>query len=158
MPKGIAWTPEEDDRLRELLAAGTAFKDIGAAIGRNKNQCIGRAHRLGLSAPPKARKEEAKVIEFPKALPPAPAPEPAKPRYEIPEASTTSFGVPRSLMALQSHHCRFPVGTRSRTGRMLFCSAGKQLGSSFCPDHHAICWRPAKRHGTDLQRMARAFG
>ena len=42
------WTPEQDARLCELWAGDLSATQIGAAMGMNKNQIIGRVRRLGL--------------------------------------------------------------------------------------------------------------
>lgn len=44
------WTPEQDAALAQHWAAGLTCTQIGAAMGLNKNQVIGRAHRLQLPA------------------------------------------------------------------------------------------------------------
>ena len=43
------WTPDEDERLRDLWKQGLPTALIGAQMGRGKNAIIGRAHRLNLS-------------------------------------------------------------------------------------------------------------
>ena len=43
-----SWTEQDDARLRELLEQGLSYWEVGEAMGRSKNSCIGRGHRLGL--------------------------------------------------------------------------------------------------------------
>lgn len=40
------WTADEDSKLCAAIADGASFAEAGATIGRNKNMCIGRFHRL----------------------------------------------------------------------------------------------------------------
>ncbi len=156
-----AWTDADDARLRELIAENLSYAAIGALIGRNKNQCIGRAHRIGIHnrdtkpiSVRKVKKDVAKAVT--KLFPPKPAPESQKPelaqdnrppaRYEQPEASTTPFGIPRTLIGLQPHHCRWPVsGERAET---LFCCAQREGLGPYCTEHRLIAWRPTTRQLT----------
>ena len=48
MPKASQWTPERDAELREYWAGDLSASQIGAKMAMNKNQIIGRAHRLKL--------------------------------------------------------------------------------------------------------------
>jgi hypothetical protein len=48
MPAVSLWTVQQDARLRELWAGDLSATQIGMAMGMNKNQIIGRVHRLGL--------------------------------------------------------------------------------------------------------------
>lgn len=146
----ILWTQEDDARLRELVEENLSYAEIGALMGRNKNSCIGRAHRLGIQRETRAThkktvaKAVAKVVE--KLF--VPKPEPAQdnkpqPRFEQPEASTTAFGVPRTLMGLQSHHCRFPV--QGEGAATLFCCGKRDGMLPYCKDHALLCYRPNTR-------------
>lgn len=42
------WTPELDAKLVAACARGGSFAEIAAELGMSKNQCVGRAHRLGV--------------------------------------------------------------------------------------------------------------
>lgn len=174
--KWNAWSEADDARLRELIAENLSYAAIAPLIGRNRNACIGRAHRLGIQVkgtrPITVKKVKADVAKaivklFPprpasqRLKPPAPkAPAPAQdnkpvPLYAQPEASTTAFGKPRKLIDLQPHHCRWPVsGERADT---LFCCADREVMTRpYCAEHHLIAWRPPadKR---DLSRLAKAY-
>jgi hypothetical protein len=48
MPRTGPWTPERDAELREYWAGDLSASQIGAKMALNKNQIIGRAHRLKL--------------------------------------------------------------------------------------------------------------
>jgi hypothetical protein len=168
-----AWTDADDARLRELVAENLSYAAIGGLMGRNKNSCIGRAHRLGIHtrdtkpiSVKKVKKDVAKAVV--KLFPPkpAPAPEPVipkapapaqdnnpQPRYEQPEASTTPFGKPRTLMGLKPHHCRFPVGERD--GQHLFCCGKRDGMRPYCVEHAALSYRPDTRQ--NLARMTKAY-
>jgi hypothetical protein len=155
------WSEADDARLRELVAENLSYAAIGRLMGRNKNSCIGRAHRLSIHTRDtkpisvrKVKKDVAKAVV--KLFPPKPAPEPVKaalaqdnkpqPRYEQLEASTTPFGKPRTLMGLKPHHCRFPIGERD--GMHLFCCGKRDGMRPYCVDHAALCLRPDTRQLT----------
>ena len=46
-----AWTPEEDERLRELAADGRPWSSIGAEMGRTGGACAGHARKVGIGKP-----------------------------------------------------------------------------------------------------------
>lgn len=48
---GDAWTDERVARLRELVAEGLSYSEIGKRLGITKNAALGKADRLGLSRP-----------------------------------------------------------------------------------------------------------
>jgi ribosome modulation factor len=41
------WTPEEDERIRSLVAKGASALRASLALKRNKASVTGRAHKLG---------------------------------------------------------------------------------------------------------------
>lgn len=43
----LRWSPEEDQAIRDGYAAGKLASEVAAQIGRNKNQVLGRAFRIG---------------------------------------------------------------------------------------------------------------
>ena len=165
------WSEADDARLRELIAENLSYAAIGALIGRNRNACIGRAHRLGIQVKgtrpitvKKVKQDVARAVT--KLFPPRPAPQSLKapapkatapapaplqdnkpiPFYAPPEASTTAFGVPRPLLKLQAHHCKFPV--EERDGQHWFCCADRDGMLPYCRDHAALCFRKTERQLT----------
>ena len=58
---------------------------------------------------------------------------------------TTSWGAagapsPIGFNGPPVHACQYIEGEPSRWARK--CGRPTKLGSSFCPAHHAICWKP----------------
>lgn len=45
------WTEDEDRRLRSIITGGNSFHNASEALGRTRNACVGRAHRLGIASP-----------------------------------------------------------------------------------------------------------
>lgn len=52
LPGWTGWTPELDERLRQLWASGMSTPLIGETLKCGKNAAVGRVHRLGLAARP----------------------------------------------------------------------------------------------------------
>jgi hypothetical protein len=179
------WSEADDARLRELIAENLSYSAIAPLIGRNRNACIGRAHRLGIQVKgtrpitvKKVKQDVARAIV--KLFPPRPAsqrlkpppqtapapvqdnrPQPASqercafPRYEQPEASTTPFGTPRTLIDLEPHHCRWPVA--NERAETLFCCADREVMTRpYCAEHHLVAWRPPSDK-RDLSRLAKVY-
>lgn len=155
------WTDEDDARLRQLIEEHLSYAQIGEIVGRSKGSCIGRAHRLGIhnsktKPAPKKKVAEAVSKAVSVLFPPRPAQvqdNRPQPLYEQPEASTTAFGQPRTLMQLEPHHCRFPSGERN--GQHMFCCAEKLPGKPYCSDHAALCFRETERQS--LSRLMKAY-
>lgn len=155
------WTDADDARLRQLIEEHLSYAQIGEIVGRSKGSCIGRAHRLGIhnsktKPAPKKKVAEAVSKAVSVLFPPRPAPvqdNRPQPLYAQPEASTTAFGKPCTLMQLEPHHCRFPSGERN--GQHMFCCAEKLPGKPYCSDHAALCYRETERQS--LARLMKAY-
>lgn len=133
------WTKERTALLRTRVAQGVEYSEIAKELGGvTRNACIGKAHRLGLFT---GHKVAAKPVQ---RVQPAPKPKQTTPQkraasivhaksigpelVELPEPVLTE-SKPVTLLALESHHCRWPVADS------LFCGAAKQDGSSYCAIH-----------------------
>jgi GcrA cell cycle regulator len=137
------WSPIEDDQLRAFhrRTPVPSCKEMGKMLGRGKNSIIGRRGRLGLSKshplknvdvkrPRKGR--VPKLHKPPMARPPLPPPEPVTvDDLRIPQAQR------RTLVELENHHCRFPVGEPSAAD-FFFCgapTADLAGGRPYCAAH-----------------------
>jgi hypothetical protein len=59
------WTEERVTQLRDLVAEGLSYSEIGKRLGITKNAALGKANRLGLSPPqPVADTEQDQVARF----------------------------------------------------------------------------------------------
>lgn len=142
------WTKDEDEQLRALWSKTLSARQISISIGRTRNAVIGRANRLKL--PPRAvsrfskkpksgrpyfqkspelrSKQDAFIKDFKRAL-------------AVMERASLSSGV--SFEDLEPHHCRFIAGDPLKGG--VYCGQPKKEKSSFCPEHHALCFKSAKK-------------
>jgi GcrA cell cycle regulator len=58
----MSWTPEREDKLRELWKKGNTASQIAGVLGdTTRNAVIGKAHRLNLQARLKSKKITSKV-------------------------------------------------------------------------------------------------
>lgn len=138
-PPKFDWSEENIERLRQLWAEGHSTSAIGRMMGCSKNVVVGKAHRLGLPSRP------SPIVRggSPKATPPR-----ADRRRALSEAIPVGLTAPRMdrpvrLSMGRGEGCRFPIGMPKEPG-FRFCDAPPMEGSSYCPECHAVCYRPAK--------------
>lgn len=139
------WTPEQDNILREMAAAGKSASQIGAMVGKSRNAVCGRAHRIGAnlagfsglrythSRRGKRQKLTAMVFKLPKDRK---AP-PVTPAFRAQERVTDPLNL--TILEVRDGLCRYPV-TRDRP--FLFCGHATNGDQSYCGYHHAICHQP----------------
>ncbi len=145
-----AWSEQRVAKLRTLWTAGHSASEIARRMHLNKNQVVGKAHRLKLTPrrspigrqstidpnkPRTERRAAAKQIVAPvavSALPPeAPPPEPP------PSAPVVAPPPPAPVRGT----CSYPIGEPGTRG-FRFCdeptASARQV---YCDAHHAICWQ-----------------
>lgn len=49
MPDYYTWSPDQQTRLADLVAAEFTFSQIATIFGISKNACVGKAYRMGLA-------------------------------------------------------------------------------------------------------------
>ena len=122
------WTPEREERLRELWAAGKTATEIAAAIGDpvTRNAVIGKAHRLGLEGRDSPIRREPQI------------------------GRTDEAGRRRDILLgdVDRDGCRFATGAHERLH--LFCNAPSIPGQSWCEEHRA---RVFDRAGMSERKM-----
>jgi hypothetical protein len=169
MPKASLWTPERDAELREHWAGDLSASQIGAKMAMNKNQIIGRAHRLklplrgvpvnisrGMVSRPAARANRELPVSDTRAASPS-RPRAAtfsgalssaverqassRPERTLPGACADV--APRRVFS--GTECQYLYGNDRRAYR--FCDApcvARDNGapSPYCADHYALCLIP----------------
>jgi GcrA cell cycle regulator len=152
-------------RAGEHLEKGLSFSQIANAINArfntaySRNATIGRARRIGLSAPEKpARPARPK---------PPPKPRLNKMRAGVRAESRSPLAVceraaalklrcvgivPRhlSLLELEACDCRYPYGGDAEGEAITFCGHPRREGSSYCVPHFRLTSGP----GTASERYA----
>lgn len=163
------WTPEREDRLRELWSSGLSASAIASVMGDGltRNSIIGKAHRMDLAArrpsgprgqtwSREKRKLTTKTVQRKQSFtkkrtdwthapkPPEMKPAKQKPKGEAWEALERV--VPVSLLDLGAGQCKWPV---TEDSPFLFCGAASTHGP-YCHHHHL--WSVG--HGTASEQGA----
>lgn len=180
-----SWTPDEDERLRELWMRGDLTADIGDALGRPKNSVIGRAHRLKL--PPRAspigagRPRPARPVAafrsavIRKPIPPRESAAPETPALS-PWAGTAERAAPAELppaavlparpggFSRGGEGCRWPMWGRGRPTH-LYCGATQRARPDgtrcvYCAEHAAVAFivKPERDPAHRVTRSTFAWG
>jgi GcrA cell cycle regulator len=146
------WTPERIEQLRSCVTTGMTCSQIAAAIGVSRNAVIGKIHRLGLSSgrpagastrancPPRTRHPRGPTqrrllrLAFARA-----------PLDEILSDVVVVSTHPCSLIDIDAHQCRWPIGDPAST-HFLFCGNDSIAGFTYCVGHARMAYRaPARR-------------
>ena len=145
------WNPERIEQLKSCVERGMTCSQIAAAIGVSRNAVIGKIHRLGLSSgrpagaparancPPRARHPRGPTQRRLLRLAYAQAS-----LDEIMSDVVVMSLHPCSLMDIDSHQCRWPIGDPAATN-FLFCGNDAIAGLTYCVGHARMAYRPASR-------------
>ena len=158
MVSSASWTDERIELLKAYFVEGLSAAKIAERLGYvTRNAVIGKIHRLGLNldhlltadekADRLARKKEAANIRKQRSRERAER----QLRKNSPRSTLYKMFVPRpaddlastakhiAFLDLEANHCRFPYGN----GPFTFCGHDQIKGSTYCANHHALCWTPA---------------
>ena len=149
----MGWTDERVELLKKLWSEGLSASQIAAELGGiTRNAVIGKVHRLGLSGRAKS--------------PSTAAPRPRKPRssgmirvsrpairgntalayeYEVepePELLEIPAEQRKTLLQLNEHTCRWPVGDPGATD-FFFCGGDTANELPYCGYHCRVAYQPA---------------
>jgi GcrA cell cycle regulator len=160
----IGWNDERVEQLKKLWEAGLSASQIAAELGNvTRNAVIGKVHRLGLSG--RAKTPSSAVPRQRKARPANPMMRIARPVsrgntalahvFEVePEIDTVAYDnvVPisqrRTLLELNEHTCRWPVGDPSTT-EFFFCGGNSVTGLPYCALHSRVAYQPVSDRRRD---------
>ncbi len=145
------WTPEDHNRLRELVEAGLTFGEIAKLTpGRTRNAIIGKAHRLGLQssgkpgAPkqsnPKKKAMPKKRSNFTLSHPRKRKPyrPPAVAECRVPAPITPINGEGITIVDLRPNQCHAVMGSsRPAVGLPLYCGHPAWRETAYCEGHYA---------------------
>jgi GcrA cell cycle regulator len=167
-----SWAEEHSRALREYLEKGLSFSRIANAINArfntaySRNATIGRARRMGLSAPgrvPARRKPRLARLHKMRARLAAKSRSKPAVRKRAAKLKLRCVGiVPRhlSLLELERGDCRYPYGGEAEGEAITFCGHPRREGSSYCVAHLHLtsCPAAASEHsaGTVLLRLVAA--
>jgi GcrA cell cycle regulator len=153
------WPEERDAQLRELWASGLSSAQMGLQLGVSRNAVIGRAHRLRLpprkptgpnggrkKAQPRKRKHYIRRTNSSGQF--------VRETGELVENPHELLAPPVSLMALEPHHCRWPID--GEDGHIWYCGVTKCDGVSYCLTHARMAFTKAPAVFSDAERAKRA--
>lgn len=146
-----AWTPDEDAELRRLhaLTPVLSYTQIAAHIGRKRNACIGRAHRLDLPDRSEMKnhgRPAAKSGPKPGGTRRGPVSHARLFNAKIKrEAVSSGPRLVRTVLADGSDGCLWPSGERP----FVFCGCQVMKGLPYCEGHARLAYKPrtARRAG-----------
>ena len=140
----MSWTPEREDKLRELWKKGRTASQIATLLGNTtRNAVIGKAHRLNLEARATSRKSTSKINEK---------------NTNIPEIKTQKLGRkarfkallldknfeeenPTKLEHLTDTLCRWPLGEKMEPATF-FCGRKSVEKFPYCKLHLLYAFQP----------------
>lgn len=133
--------PRTDDfkqRLAALYAQGLSMMAIAKEMGTTRNTIAGMINRMRLNTGERQAAAAAKARVAARKAPTPPAP---YQRRDPPPLVCEPVGIDD----LHDGMCRWIQPDRGADGLALWCGARTDIGRSFCPDHHALCYQPARR-------------
>ena len=157
------WPDDKVVLLKELLAEGYSAGQVAAAFGRaghpiSRNAVIGKAHRLGFRVGKETGRPHNKGGR-PRTQAGPRAPRPSRPSQTQPTSKVDDEAIPleqrKSILQLEDHHCRWPVGHPHEPG-FFYCGdpTADLLGRiPYCPAHMARAdGRSSKREDIESGR------
>lgn len=148
------------ERFKELYEDGQPFSAIGRVLGCSRNAAIGKAARMGLKRGAAVIRRNSQVARVKLLSEQREARNAAKPKREGPSLAAlirekiierpSEIVVPAEQMVtivdLEPHHCRFPVGDPA-TPEFRFCGGTRLIGVSYCESHYLRLRYRAPEHG-----------
>ena len=134
----MSWTPEKENKLKELWKKGHTASQIAALIpGTTRNSVIGKAHRLKLEA----RAKSKKIPNLPKQKTQVGS----RPKQEKVGGRRSKFKAllldksfppenPTKLLDLTEEHCKYPLGEKMEPA-IFFCGRKPVNKFPYCELH-----------------------
>lgn len=179
----LTWSDDRVELLKKLWEAGLSASQIAAELGGgiSRNAAIGKIHRLGLSGRAKGHETKPRKQRSPRPTM-APSRRVLALRQAIDQASSDTHAanleaaaefdpstisvsdaeIPAkrriaSIVDLQDHHCRWPIGEVG-SDTFYFCGAGgrKLDGLPYCARHCRAAYQSAaeRRDGRSTRNIS----
>lgn len=154
------WTDTRVEMAKKLFHDGLSASQIAGELGGlSRNAVIGKLTRLGLTRGGQGKGWRGRklgdhaVTRHPPIIkrtgmnayaPTSVLVDELLPVADVPEERPASAV---TLLQLQPHHCRFPIGD-PRTTDFAFCGANRVADSSYCARHHLLAYTPPPKRTT----------
>lgn len=151
------WTEEMDAAFRVIALEKNAdtgsplsYSQIASRLNErfgtalSRSSCIARARRIGLD------KQDFFIPKKKRKRPYTPRQRVSRPPLPL---ATRHVDVDPLLIALPELApcmCRYPYGEKE----YLFCGRPARAGSSYCDEHHFLCWEPAESRARRVAEAA----
>ena len=149
----MSWTPEREEKLRELWKKGHTASQIASLLGETtRNAVIGKAHRLNLQARAISKKSTPKInLENNNTTEVKQQKLGRKARFKAllldknfePEN-------PKKLEELTDKTCRYPIGHPSEESSFYFCGRKPFEKEVYCRLHLMLCFQPKNVREEDV--------
>ena len=140
----MSWTPERENKLKELWKKGHTASQIATMIpGTTRNSVIGKAHRLNLEARAVSKKSSVGTktkTESSTNIKPGKLSRKAKFRSLLLDKNFEPEN-PKKLEELGDRNCRWPIGHPDQEG-FYFCGRSPIEGFSYCKLHVLYAFQP----------------
>ena len=140
----MSWTPEREEKLKELWKKGHTGSQIANMLGNTtRNAVIGKAHRLKLEARSISKKSTSKLNTEKNNAPEIKNQKlgrKAKFKALILDKNFESEN-PTKLENLTEHHCRWPLGEKMIPAT-LFCGRKPMENFPYCQLHLLYAFQP----------------
>lgn len=149
------WTEDQMATLRLMADEGLSAGDAAKKLGKSRNACIGKGHRLGFVFCSQAGRLPSR-LSAPRA--PNHAQRPTRPRavapsYTSPSAKTEAGGrTVAAVVSLCHNACKWPIGDPTHDD-FRFC--GEPALRTYCAAHAEI--GVTKTRAPNIEKMARYF-
>ena len=139
----MSWTPEREEKLKELWKKGHTASQIASMLGDpTRNAVIGKAHRLNLEAraPSKQSSQSSTSVNRPVRRGSAPISRKAKFQSILLDKNFEPEN-PKSLEELTDQTCKWPIGHPNEE-KFYFCGRKPEGEFPYCKLHVLYEFKP----------------
>ena len=148
----MSWTPERENKLKELWKKGHTASQIATMIpGTTRNSVIGKAHRLNLEArAPSKQSSSSRSKDNKQVVRRSPAPMSRKAKFQsILLDKNFEAENPKSLEELTEETCKWPIGHPNEE-KFYFCGRKPESDFPYCKLHVLYAFQPKNQKEDDL--------
>ena len=147
----MSWTPEREEKLKELWKKGHTASQIAALLGdTTRNAVIGKAHRLNLEARVTSKRSIQKENTENNNVESKPQKLGRKARFKA-LLLDKNFEAenPTKLENLTDNHCKWPLGEKMKPASF-FCGRKPLEKFTYCKLHLLYAYQPKNAKEEDI--------